>query len=58
MTITSSGVPRKRLFNYDFVYGGTGQAASTLKIEPSASGPYGKTQLSKAKKSCILKTIE
>lgn len=26
----------KRLFNYDFVYGGTGQATSTLKIEPSA----------------------
>ena len=26
----------KRLFNYDFVYGGTGQSTLTLKIEPQA----------------------
>lgn len=26
----------KRLFNYDFIYGGTGQTTFTLKIEPSA----------------------
>lgn len=26
----------QRLFNYDFVYGGTGQATFTLKIEPKA----------------------
>jgi len=26
----------KRLFNYDFVYGGTGQSTCTLKIEPQA----------------------
>lgn len=26
----------KRLFNYDFIYGGTGLATCTLKIEPSA----------------------
>jgi len=26
----------KRLFHYEFVYGGTGQATATLKIEPAA----------------------
>ena len=26
----------KNLFNYDFVYGGTGKSTFTLKIEPSA----------------------
>ncbi|PLR75690.1 hypothetical protein CU633_19875 [Bacillus sp. V3-13] len=26
----------KRLFHYDFIYGGTGQPAFTLKIEPQA----------------------
>ncbi|WHY58306.1 aminoacyl-tRNA deacylase [Peribacillus simplex] len=26
----------KRLFHYDFIYGGSGQSTSTLKIEPQA----------------------
>jgi prolyl-tRNA editing enzyme YbaK/EbsC (Cys-tRNA(Pro) deacylase) len=26
----------KRLFHYDFIYGGSGQSTSTLKIEPHA----------------------
>lgn len=29
-------VADRRLFGYDFIYGGTGQSTSTLKIEPQA----------------------